>query len=852
MIDAMSSYNDTEAARQDRTLSPLSTMSFRSLRPYLSRKISREQGVERSTARSKPPTPTRTGEGVTRPARARSITWSGHLSTRTVKTLQQKSKRSLCKNAPPFAEAFRHAIIHAKLEVPVSSNEMRRSKSVGRRSSPDRHGRQTDTSLLGSVTKPVRSRSSSAALVEKLFILSDDGCIFQYHVDGPSNRTPESVLELGQTSIAFASDAIPGRHWVLNVVRDGSLSSLDLSTPTWPSMLEMFSRKSTGLKKQSRELLLVFKDDSLFKEWLVNVRKEIEAFGGMQYHEESERFGEPIRSTTEISTPVHHLPVSFAAETVQPSPNRLNSDTEQNFAASPQPTIASSVYTRTDLDRLRESCIIDGRSFISGDRSSFAESATDIPLPDVSIVLTAARETELIASPKGLAVRKKKHVPQPLAVRQVMIRRSASWSPSLGSPQMPRTPTLATDMVDDMAGAFRNTLHLTTPPPSPGCSGSPFAPAQPLSAPLAISTRDIFQARNRSDDTLVRSRTSRTSVCTDFDSWKGHGASQHEHDRGEGKPGDLLTAPSCPPPDSLAPQRKSSLVFRDRSASPVTPADDMLGLGIIDMSPVKTGQVEVVSPMTGYGSPPSRRLRTLTSEAPVRIPGVSLVQQSWSSPLSETPNHISEGHRQIPSLDLESIANEFDCFGTKSPTREPPPSLSISPPSALSDNVTALPRPRELARQQSVPSRLGRRIAPAAPPPTCPLPAVPFEKPRAFGVSRTALTKDSCPSPANMSRGRATTLAAPSSSPNMADSHSRNELQHTRSVSAADQSPSCDQGSFPHYSQGDHHMIEQCTGVAQEPRWMAEELAGSTGLGQQADRRTGMVDVQGFQFPAFF
>lgn len=46
----------------------------------------------------------------------------------------------------------------------------------------------------------------------KIFILVTSGYLLQYASAGSFDRVPEKMMKLGKDSVAFASDAIPGKH----------------------------------------------------------------------------------------------------------------------------------------------------------------------------------------------------------------------------------------------------------------------------------------------------------------------------------------------------------------------------------------------------------------------------------------------------------------------------------------------------------------------------------------------------------------------------------------------------------------------------------------------------------------
>src|SRR5690606_25901613 len=52
---------------------------------------------------------------------------------------------------------------------------------------------------------------------QKIFVLVTSGYLLQYKGEGHFDRLPEKMMQLNKDSVAFASDAIPGKHWVVQV-----------------------------------------------------------------------------------------------------------------------------------------------------------------------------------------------------------------------------------------------------------------------------------------------------------------------------------------------------------------------------------------------------------------------------------------------------------------------------------------------------------------------------------------------------------------------------------------------------------------------------------------------------------
>lgn len=130
------------------------------------------------------------------------------------------------------------------------------------------------------------SNSNSSLKLEwttKVFVLVTSGYLLQYTGSGTFDRLPEKVLHLGKDSAAFASDVIPGRHWVLQVC---SVSEPDRGAAP-PSSL--FSRLPFKVqeRRQTSNMLMVFEGAEEMDRWITTLRREIEALGGRKYLSET-------------------------------------------------------------------------------------------------------------------------------------------------------------------------------------------------------------------------------------------------------------------------------------------------------------------------------------------------------------------------------------------------------------------------------------------------------------------------------------------------------------------------------------------------------------------------------------
>ena len=199
---------------------------------------------------------------------------------------------------PPLFQAYPQAIKHSILEAPTLSIEtilrMHASRNETDAMHDVLHG-MPDLDDPDADSIPVRDergrsrhrRKTSGSFsrsdwTHKIYVLVTLGYLLQYSAEGAFDRLPEKILQLDKDSVAFASDAMPGKHWVLQISRlaDGDESvvpevsrSRFAKLPFWGAN----ARRFTG------NMLLVLDRAEEMDAWMSAVRKEIEVLGGKKH-----------------------------------------------------------------------------------------------------------------------------------------------------------------------------------------------------------------------------------------------------------------------------------------------------------------------------------------------------------------------------------------------------------------------------------------------------------------------------------------------------------------------------------------------------------------------------------------
>ncbi|KAI9760401.1 MAG: hypothetical protein M4579_001697 [Chaenotheca gracillima] len=196
-----------------------------------------------------------------------------------------------CWRPPPLFQAYPQAIIHCTIQSPVVTAEaiLRLYQEDGTKdlkhdmlSAPE--GLNTDSDLPEKGKKE-RLRSNKKIIrfvskmnwAQKVFVLVTSGYLLQYSGEGVFDRLPEKVMKIDQNCVAFASDVLPGKPWVLQVSHvanaDGSL------TPKGKTVAKK-SFWSALSRKQVVNVLLVLTGAQEMNDWMRAIRDEIEFAGG--------------------------------------------------------------------------------------------------------------------------------------------------------------------------------------------------------------------------------------------------------------------------------------------------------------------------------------------------------------------------------------------------------------------------------------------------------------------------------------------------------------------------------------------------------------------------------------------
>ncbi|PBP17112.1 peptidase family m20 m25 m40 protein [Diplocarpon rosae] len=289
----------------------------------------KSRAVESDASSTSPPRPTffrmlnskppRTVFGATS---AKEIITSGKfppLDAWTTQPSMPPTMPSAVLHPPTFFQACQQAVKHAQLSASTLSVDviLRLSSYKGNSCPSDEHGQATpDREESGAALKKTEramqkqrrqlsNSLSKAGWTQKIFVLVTSGYLLQYSRDGSFDRLPEKMMQLGSDSVAFASDVMPGKHWVLQIAQ-GVNSSYEIPAAEPWTLLSRLASKGSDSRRTTTSMLLVLDSAEDMDSWLAVIRREIEALGATHCSEiEDPKSGE---STLRLGAHPSHRP----------------------------------------------------------------------------------------------------------------------------------------------------------------------------------------------------------------------------------------------------------------------------------------------------------------------------------------------------------------------------------------------------------------------------------------------------------------------------------------------------------------------------------------------------------------
>ncbi|KAF2732191.1 hypothetical protein EJ04DRAFT_401438, partial [Polyplosphaeria fusca] len=289
---------------------------------------------------------------------------------------------------PPLFQAYPQSIKYATVQACVYSTEMLvrtqsqrkqydliRERMDSHRDLPSIDEAGPEAKKLEKTHRRLISNSvlnpPTPQLVNKIYVLVTCGYVLQYAGEGPFDRLPEKVLKLGKESAAFASDLIPGKHWVLQILQSANEDGTVAPGPK-SSILSRLRIQNSSARRAANSFLLVLESAEEMDSWMTTVRKEIDSLGGMKAK------NEPIAESPAPEAVERKIRESMSHRyLVQRDPNRVSKlapiDSPLQSQYEPSPKIVASDW-EGDRGEKTVSIVTDSASLQSSRRSAMRHS----------------------------------------------------------------------------------------------------------------------------------------------------------------------------------------------------------------------------------------------------------------------------------------------------------------------------------------------------------------------------------------------------------------------------------------------------------------------------------------------
>ncbi|KAL2141027.1 hypothetical protein VTI28DRAFT_2957 [Corynascus sepedonium] len=657
-------------------------------------------------------------------------------------------------NPPPLFKAYPQAIKHAHLpactlpaEVVLRMHAHKSSVSLAGLLSPRLLDAPEDTTGEKPRVRHRRNGSGSSSRFEwtsKVYVLTTSGYLLQYAGEGTYDRLPERVLQLGKDSAAFASDAIPGRHWVIQVT--SSVPEPD-RVPGTPSSLRARLPFRGHERKHSSVLLMVCESAEEMEGWIATLRREIETLGGRKILSET---GKPkshdndsqLRSQASQRTLVMRDPDRFSrVMTPDQSWNQtlpiMNPSPEENAREQyfdDNSTASFISHEGRQLDTLRDSC--NRLSFVSSGQRTMVTSVGSSPACspirdsfgdfDSTPELREYQEPQPRLRPNAKAIIDRRqslqtinHVLEMGVASAQSLRPlstcSISGQPDAGAPPAP-TPQPMPDF-GSAPGVGKRFSFARTPgnvPPSQATASPLLArmsSRRPPPSALSINPRPLSLVEDQPSPAL--SAVSRAGTATD----------------GTGSP--LPATPLAPPVTLPSPHRLESEVNKRVRDESIRDSGISTQENTSDHRPQNDGSNRYSKDLGGFPSP---RLQFLEARD---IPRSSTSLGTYGDlrpiiPVAGKPEARTRRRSFNSSQQIEKSLLLSPPPSIRAEVAQRPRTPSLKPVPRSAQHLRPDPQPHLVPQRRSM-SQLGVEGPPLAPPPNRALPPIPPQKPRMNG-----------------------------------------------------------------------------------------------------------------------
>lgn len=322
-----------------------------------------------------------TATGSTNPAKSQRSAQKSPTSSSRKQFIRRPKLSHSTWDPPPLFKAYPQAVKHATLTASTLSadavlrisnykNSIKREQDAGEAlpSATDAEGSATtqkfEKTRKNKHRRHVSGSISKADWTQKIYVLVTSGYLLQYSCNGPFDRLPERIMQLGKNSVAFASDVIPGKHWVLQISQ--SMDTNGTPTPDARSFFSRISFRGTDYRKAATSLLLILDSAEDLEAWITVVRHEIEALGGKKSFSETGNsstddhatpFRDPLSPRSFVQRDRDRLSrsITIGSDTCDHPPSTVSEDGRLNSmnkdSIRPRPTIDSTSTIASSASR---------------------------------------------------------------------------------------------------------------------------------------------------------------------------------------------------------------------------------------------------------------------------------------------------------------------------------------------------------------------------------------------------------------------------------------------------------------------------------------------------------------------
>lgn len=598
--------------------------------------------------------------------------------------------------------------------------------------------------------------------VNKIFVLVTSGYLLQYSGEGAFDRLPEKVLQLGKNSAAFASDVLPGRHWVIQVS-----SVMDSDGMPASDSRSLFSRLPfrASDRRQASNFLMVFETVEDMEGWIAILRREIEALGGKRPLSETgmpkaQDDAAPLRQQTSQRTLIvrdrDHLSRRSSQEGhwqgsahQNATPTPTDSDLNNDQAVDDMSTTNSFVsQDGRQLDSLRDSS--NRLSFISSGQRTVVTSPGSSPecSPTVDSFPTsfeekrqeeASTQAETRLRPNAAAISNRRQSMQTLGpfvdIRPGManMRPQSSYGSDMAYPHKTPTPNFSVPHSSNRRFSYARNTPL-----------DPSAFHQSATEGGELYHRTSIRKGPPTTLPIARPLSMVADQPSPMEEMQQRPATRHGDDTAPLSPTDPEIVPLPRLPKSYdASTRRPSLTSQEESQSETNRPATSRRLSSMrsrrkSENPMPSARTFVAS--VQHPPPPRMRSHSILSTEDEWCRHRSSLELH-SSPRSDTASVKSRMLRRASMQSCHSEKASLFSISTdlpapldidSLPSPLPPPSVPLPPiPNSASNNYLKVDmRARALFNRRSMP-QLGD-VPPPLPPPTCALPPIPQRAP--FGM----------------------------------------------------------------------------------------------------------------------